>query len=177
MNSGKVGGGPVGGVAVQCVSDPMALGGMVTGLRQNVTITLTNGSAKVVTGNGAYHFPTATVRSGDSYNVQVMAQPPAAQCTVTGGMGTVGDGDVDGVDVSCESTAFYIGGTVSGLQGSGLQLSLAGQNVAVTGSSYTFPEPVLAEHGAGRGGLQGAVEPDADLHARQQLGQPHGGRQ
>ena len=87
------------------------------------------------------------VPSGAPYNVTVAAQPtgPAQQCDPTSNSGTVTNANVSSVQINCVTTEFSIGGTVSGLTGSGLQLQLNGGAVfgIAADGPYTFPTSLL----------------------------------
>ena len=57
----------------------------------------------------------------------VAQQPtsPAQTCVVAGGTGIVGTGDVTAVSVTCTTDTYALGGTASGLSGSGLVITNA----------------------------------------------------
>ncbi|MEM9533304.1 MAG: choice-of-anchor Q domain-containing protein, partial [Pseudomonadota bacterium] len=99
--------------------------------------------AQLVTGNGQVYL--GSLLAGDSYSVTVASQPtnPTQICTVTAGSGTVASADVT-VAVECVLATFAIGGTVSGLAGSGLSLRLNGQSDLAINSngSYTFASQI-----------------------------------
>src|SRR6516164_6565354 len=108
------------------------IGGTVTGLTGTGLVLQDNGSDSLtISGNGPFTFNTAV--SG-AYSVTVSTQPssPAQTCTVTNGSGTA-TANVNNVQVTCTAAAFTIGGTVSGLSGSGLVLQdNGGDNFSVT---------------------------------------------
>lgn len=63
------------------------------------------GDALTITANGTATFAT-NVASGAAYDITVLEQPngiPQQTCTITGGTGTVGDGPVTGIGVSCRA--------------------------------------------------------------------------
>jgi hypothetical protein len=99
-----------------------------------------------VSANGAFTFPTP-INSGASYVASVQTQPntPTQTCNVTSGAGTVGSANVTDIVVSCTTNTYTVGGSVSGLTGSGLVLSLnAGSqtlNIASNGA-FTFPTAI-----------------------------------
>ena len=74
----------------------------------------------------------------------MLTQPadPNQTCVVGNSSGTVGNADVTNVTVNCTSSSFTIGGTVDGLEGSGLVLELNGDNdLDIDGNgSFTFDE-------------------------------------
>ena len=145
--AGTVGDGPVSSVAVACTTNSYAVGGGVTGLAgSGLTLSVSGGAGLVVSANGSFAFPTK-LASGTAYGVTVTKQPsaPSQTCSVSAGSGTIEGADVTGVQVTCATNAYAVGGTVIGLQGSGLVLTdNGGDSLAVPGgaSSFTFKMPV-----------------------------------
>ena len=141
--SGNVGDGAVTSIVVNCSTSNFTVGGSVDGLAGSGLVLQNNGGDDLQVGaGGSFTFATA-VPSGAPYNVIVAAQPtgPAQVCTVTNGSGVVGGGQVTSIQVSCMTTEFSIGGTVSGLNGSGLVLQNNGaDNLAIaTNGPFVFP--------------------------------------
>jgi alpha-tubulin suppressor-like RCC1 family protein len=107
------------------------------------------GSNLTISANGSFSFPTQIAR-GTSYNVTVLTQPstPAQTCGVTNGYGGGLFGNVSNILVTCYTTltTYTIGGTVSGLSGSGLVLqNNSGNNLAISANgSFTFTTPVAS---------------------------------
>src|SRR5207237_214862 len=101
----------------------------------------------VIAGNGAFAF-TTPMENGASYALTVKTQPslPTQVCSVVNGTGTAGLDDVRNVQVSCSTTAFRVGGTVTGLAGSGLVLqNNAGDDLAISANgSFTFATPIAS---------------------------------
>ena len=128
-------------------SDMFTISGTVTGLNGTGLVLADNGEDNLaVTANGSFTFATK-IASGSAYAVTVKTQPtsPAQVCTVTGGSGTA-TANVTNVAVACTTTTYSIGGTVSGLSGTGLVLQdNGGDNLAVTANgSFTFPTKVAS---------------------------------
>ena len=101
------------------------VGGTVTGLSGSGLVLQSGGGANLpITASGAFTFATG-MPSGTSYAVTVKSSPtsPPQVCTVADGVGTIAATDVTNVTVTCEN-GFRVGGTVSGLQGSGLVLQV-----------------------------------------------------
>jgi 6-phosphogluconolactonase len=99
------------------------VGGTVTGLSGSGLVLQNGGGADLpISASGTFTF-NARVTSGTSYSVSVVAQPsaPAQDCSVANPSGTVAAADVTNVSVTC-ANAHTIGGTVSGLVGSGLEI-------------------------------------------------------
>ena len=149
-NTGTVSGGNVTSVAVNCAPTPTyTIGGTVSGLTASGLKLSLNGGAQtldVASGASSFQFANA-VANGIVYNVEISTQPSSQICSVSGGSGTVSGGDVTSIAVTCASIPTYtIGGTVSGLTGSGLKLSLNGNaqtlDVASGATSFQFANPV-----------------------------------
>jgi hypothetical protein len=108
----------------------------VTGLRHSYNgLTLRNngGDDLKVFGDGSATFKIA-VASGGAYAVTVSSQPtgPDQTCTVTNGSGTIGSANITDVAVDCPfPTAYAVGGTVTGLTGTGLGLQYNADNVSL----------------------------------------------
>ncbi len=100
------------------------IGGTVSGLENGASVILQNngGDSLTVTANGAFTFKTAVTGPTDAYAVTVLTQPttPNQICTVTNGSG-VATANVTNVAVTCV-LSYTLGGTVTGLVGSGLIL-------------------------------------------------------
>jgi hypothetical protein len=113
------------GIAVSCVTNPVTatVGGMVSGLVANSSVILQDngGDSLTITANGPFTFKTP-VTGADIYAVTVNTQPinPNQICTVTGGNGTA-TANVTSVAVNCV-LSYSIGGTVTGVVGTGLIL-------------------------------------------------------
>jgi peptidyl-prolyl cis-trans isomerase A (cyclophilin A) len=127
--------------------DPtFTVGGQVTGLRgTGLELTLGGGQSVTVDADGPFVFATQ-LADGARYTVTVLAQPgdPDQVCTVADGSGFVEGADVTDVAVTCQDL-FTIGGTVTGLAGTGLVLQQGGGDdlsLAADGA-FTFATPVV----------------------------------
>jgi 6-phosphogluconolactonase len=116
-----------------------SIGGTVTGLTGSGLVLQTNaGDVAPVPAAGAFTFANQ-LGSGAAYTVTVQMQPsaPAQTCIVTNGSGTVGTANITTVAVACSAAGTYtVGGTVSGLVGSGLTLAIC-THVAGPGGGLT----------------------------------------
>ena len=146
--TGIMGSANVTGVVVTCTTLGFTVGGTVTGLVGSGLV-LANGGAnqRAIFANGTFAF-TQPVQTGSAYDVTVVSQPtsPAQLCSVTGGSGTMGSANVTSVSVSCVTRSFAIGGTVSGLAGTGLVLrGVGGASLPITANgAFAFPSPVAS---------------------------------
>lgn len=148
--SGTVGGGDVASVVINCSTSNFTVGGSIDNLVGSGLVLQNNGAddVRIDSGNG-FTFPSA-VPSGANYNVAVAAQPtgPAQSCSVANGSGTVGGAPVTSVQISCVTTEFSIGGTVSGLNGSGLVLQNNGADSLAIASNGPFKFPTSLPSGS-----------------------------
>ena len=102
------------------------VGGSVTGLQGAGLVLQINGAGDLpVSANGAFTF-AGSMANGAAYDVTIRTQPanPAQTCAVSSGAGRITGANVSNVAVVCTtgSTAFTVGGAVTGLVGSGLVL-------------------------------------------------------
>lgn len=106
------------------------------------------GDDLAVTASGEVAFPTRAP-AGTAYAVSVARQPtsPWQTCAVTGGTGTMGAADA-ALAVTCATDRFEIGGTVTGLEGSGLVVSLNGTYDAALATTGAFTFAAALESGA-----------------------------
>ncbi|THB69344.1 MAG: hypothetical protein D6B28_11670 [Gammaproteobacteria bacterium] len=133
--------GDVSNIAVTC-TDSQPVSGTVAGLAEGATLSLvnSNGDQLVVTAGGAIEFG-AEVAEGADYEITVATQPttPNQICTVANASGTVADSAVTDIEITCVNS-YTIGGTISGLAGSGLVIqNNGGDNISVTeNGNFTF---------------------------------------
>jgi predicted transcriptional regulator len=135
-------------VVVTCTTNTYTVGGSVAGLVGTGLVLQDNGGNSLpVTANGAFVF-SAPVASGATYAVTVLTQPstPTQTCTVTAGTGTVAAANITTVAVTCTTNTYTIGGSTSGLAGTGLVLKdNGGNNLPVTANgAFVFSAPVAS---------------------------------
>jgi 6-phosphogluconolactonase (cycloisomerase 2 family) len=122
------------------------IGGTVSGLTGSGLVLADNGGDNLTVAANATSFTFATpLAAGAAYAVTVATQPTGQTCTVAGGSGTVASSNVTTVAVTCASGTFTVGGTISGLTGSGLVLQDNGGDnltVAANATTFTFATPV-----------------------------------
>jgi 6-phosphogluconolactonase (cycloisomerase 2 family)/chitodextrinase len=125
------------------------VGGTVSGLTGSGLVLRNNDSNNLaVAANGVFTF-TTPIASGATYAVTVLTQPssPAQTCTVSNGTGTVASANITNVAITCASGQFTVGGTISGLTASGLNIRNNGGAalaISVGATSFTFPTPVAS---------------------------------
>ena len=123
------------------------IGGSVSGLA-GTGLMLQNNSGDNLPVNASatkFTFPTP-ITSGSAYKVSVMAQPtsPIQNCAIASGSGTA-NADITTVSVACTTVTYTVGGTISGLVGTGLVLqNNNGDNMPVTANAtgFTFLTPL-----------------------------------
>jgi subtilisin-like proprotein convertase family protein len=131
-------------------------GGNVATFSVGVTVSSVSGSGMVLQLNGAgnlsvpasgFYTFSNRLASGTPYNVTVFQFPasPTQACAVSNGSGTVAVSNITNVSVTC-TTGFTIGGTVTGMSGTGLVLqNNGGGNLSIPGDGpFTFPAPVVS---------------------------------
>ncbi|MGB9404414.1 MAG: kelch repeat-containing protein [Candidatus Acidiferrales bacterium] len=125
-------------------SGTVTIGGTVVSLSGSGLVLQDNGGDNLtITMNGAFTFPTP-LATGSAYTVTVLTQPlnPTQICTVANGTGTA-TANVGNIIVTC-SAPVTVGGSVSGLDGTGLVLQdNGGSNLSITmNGAFTFATPV-----------------------------------
>jgi hypothetical protein len=136
---------PVTIITVNCVASTTGsytVNGSISGLTSSGLVLQLNGAGNMTVASGAnsFSFPSALV-TGTTYAVTVLTQPPAPKqtCVVANGSGTIGNANVADVAITCTTDTFTIGGTVTGLTGTGMLLQLNTANdLAVSTAAFTF---------------------------------------
>ena len=146
--TGTVGDSNVTNVAISCVTSAFTIGGTVTGLAGTGLVLRNSGGEELsIRGDGGFTF-LAAVPSDSSYEVTVVASPaqPSQRCTVANGTGAVADSSITNVEVTCATSSFTVGGTVTGLAGAGLVIQdNRGDDLAISGDGdFTFETPVAS---------------------------------
>lgn len=124
----------------------LTVGGNVSGYEGSGLVLRNNGGDDLsISGNGAFTFATSLI-DGSDYAVAVSTQPhdPVQICSVSNGSGTLSGANVTNVSVSCSTETFTVGGTVSGLEGSGLVLQINGaDDLSISrNGEFTFGAPL-----------------------------------
>ena len=124
------------------------IGGAITGLTGSGLVLQLNGGSNLPVNPNATAFTFVTqLAVGAMYNVSVLTQPtsPSQTCTVSNGSGNIGSANVASISISCATNSFTVGGTVSGLTGTGLVLRNNGNDLPVNASGpFTFTTPILS---------------------------------
>ncbi|MBW0432396.1 hypothetical protein HGB47_02075 [Leptospira yasudae] len=147
-DSGLIAGANITNVAVSCSTSSFTIGGSVSGLSGSGLVLKNNGSDPIsISSNGSFSFP-ASIASGSTYNVTVSQDPssPTQTCSVTNNNGTVSSSNITNVAVSCSTSSFTIGGSVSNVIGNGLVLKNNGADpISISASgSFTFSTSIAS---------------------------------
>jgi hypothetical protein len=91
----------------------------------------------------------AELSPGDTFTVSDPTLPssPSQNCSVSGGEGEVGSGNITGIIVNCGANTFTVGGNVSGLEGTLTLLNNGGDALPLPASfagEYTFSTPLTS---------------------------------
>jgi uncharacterized repeat protein (TIGR03803 family) len=125
------------------------LGGTIRGLTADGLV-LANGGAALVIASGAmtFTFPTA-IGAGTHFAVSVTSAPIGLTCSVANGTGAMGASNVTQVVVTCSDRAYSLGGTISGLTGSGLVLANDSDRVTIAPGATAFSLPSAVAFSSG----------------------------
>lgn len=133
----------VSNVSVTC-SQLYSIGGTIKGLTGPGLVLQDNGGDNLAVNANATSFTFATpLASGSAYSITVLTQPTGENCVVTNGNGTA-KANVTNASVVC-TQLYAVGGTITGLHGSGLVLQdNGGSNLTVgaNATSYSFATPL-----------------------------------
>lgn len=144
--SGAVPAANVTSVGLACSPNNYPVGVNVTGLAAGQTLTVSDGSSLSVTANGNTNFATP-LAYGSTYSVSITGQPTTQVCSITSGGTnlTVGTANNVATSITC-STAYNVGGTVTGLNGNIVLSDGSSQTVSLTtgASAFTFAQRYAA---------------------------------
>ncbi|MDH4235096.1 MAG: hypothetical protein OEV15_08190, partial [Gallionella sp.] len=141
---GGGGGGGSGGATP--VATTYTIGGTVTGLTGTGLVLQNNGGDNLsISADGSFTF--ATPQASGTYQLTVLTQPSGQFCSVNPNSVTVSAANITTVAVTCaaSSNTYTIGGTVTGLTGTGLVLlNNTGNNLTVSpgATTFTFSTPL-----------------------------------
>ena len=130
-STGTVGTANVTSITVTCTTSTYSIGGTVSGLSGTVVLQDNGGDDLTVSANGAFAFATK-LATGTPYNVTVKTNPSGQTCSVTNSTGTVGTANVTSITVTCTTSTYSIGGTVSGLSGTVVLQDNGGDDLTVS---------------------------------------------
>jgi hypothetical protein len=137
-------------IMVDCMAASYTVGGTLFGLpaAKSVTITDNGGNDLTLDTNGMFAF-TQMIASGSPYLVEIKTQPSGTVCSVSAGMGIVGNDNVMTILVNCAMNTFTIGGVppgggVTGLDGTVKLLDNGTDMLSVAANgAFAFPTPIV----------------------------------
>jgi hypothetical protein len=146
--SGTVAAANITGVVVTCVTNTYSVGGAISGLAGVGLVLQDNATDDLGAGaSSAFTFPTK-IASGKAYAVTVKSQPtsPSQTCTPTTASGTITNAAVTNVAVTCITNTYSVGGTVTGLVGTGMILEdNSADDLTISGNgSFTFATAIAS---------------------------------
>lgn len=144
--TGIVVAGNVSNISVACSNNVFNVTVGVSGLATGTLVLQDNGGDNLsILGDGSFNF-NAPLASNANYNVTILAQPAGANCVVSNGSGAIGSSNVTSVAVTCVTTAFSIGGSVSGLGAATITLQDNGADTLMISANggFTFASPIAS---------------------------------
>lgn len=132
-----------------------SVSGAVNGLAMNGLILTNNGDTVTLDAPASDFVFPRRLRTDTAYNVSISRHPgdlaQSQLCTVVGGNGSIGNGDVGGVQVNCANAAtMKVSVPAGGLQGTGLiLLNNGGDPLTINGpiasaTDFAFKTPLIA---------------------------------
>ena len=146
--SGTVAAADIAGVVVTCITNTYSVGGAINGLAGVGLVLQDNATDDLgASASGTFTFPIK-IASGKAYAVTAKSQPtsPSQTCTPTTASGTITNAAITNVAVTCITNTYTVGGTVSGLVGSGLVLQdNSGDDLTISGNgSFAFATAIAS---------------------------------
>lgn len=148
--TGTLGSANITNVVVTCTTNTYSIGGSVTGLTGAGLVLQDNAGNDLAVAAGSSTFTFSTpIASGANYQVTLKTQPtvPTQSCAVTAATGKVVSSNITNVVVTCTTTTYTVGGSISGLTASGLVLENNAADdltVPATSTSFTFATKVAS---------------------------------
>ena len=148
--TGTLGSANITNVVVTCTTNTYSIGGSVIGLTGAGLVLQDNAGNDLAVAAGSSTFTFSTpIASGANYQVTLKTQPtvPTQSCAVTAATGKVVSSNITNVVVTCTTTTYTVGGSISGLTASGLVLENNAADdltVPATSTSFTFATKVAS---------------------------------
>jgi hypothetical protein len=136
----------VSSIDITCSPILHSIGGKIIGLSAAGLVLQNNGADHLMLAANATTFQfVSPIADGGGYAVTVFTQPVGLTCSVSNGVGTHVHADISSIQVTCNPTAFSIGGTISSLSAGGLVLRNNGGDdlsLAAHSTAFEFATPV-----------------------------------
>jgi hypothetical protein len=138
-------------ISVMCSANTHTISGTLTGLTTTGLVLRNNGADNLAVVANATTFQFATpVAAGGGYDVTAFVQPAGLTCTVSDGVGSNVTANIGSVHIACSAITYTVGGTISGLTGSGLVLqNNNGDDLSIAANATTFEFATPVAHGGG----------------------------
>lgn len=146
--AGTMGTSDITGIAVTCANRDFTLGGTVNGLSSSGLVLANGGELLPVPTNSTSFVFATPVTFSTNYAVTVATQPVGMTCSVSAGSATMPAASVTDVAIVCSTQSYSVGGTISGLTGTGLVLANGSDTLPVSANATTFTFPTAVAFGA-----------------------------
>jgi RNase P/RNase MRP subunit p29 len=139
------------GITVVCNAITHTIAGTISGLTTNGLVLRNNGSDDLTIAANATSFQFVTpVAAGGGYNVTAFAQPSGLTCSISNGVGSNVNTAIHNINIACSATTLTVGGTITGLTGSGLVLqNNGGDNLSIAANATAFEFATPVAYGGG----------------------------
>ncbi|KHA80315.1 MULTISPECIES: hypothetical protein [Janthinobacterium] len=114
------------------------LQGQVVGLAKDGLILLNDGESLPIPAGQASFVFTKLVKNDDRYNITIAQQPKGAVCTIINGVGKASSYSVTTAQVNCQTNAYPLSGTVTGLTADGLRLVMGPNGTTLLAGATTY---------------------------------------
>ncbi len=134
-------------VNIICVTEVYSIGGSVTGLSTDNSVTLAlNGDLEylVVDDNQSFSFVNDLL-DGSNYEVEISSNSANQRCSIANGKGIFMGVNVTDIEVSCKVPQFFVGGFVAGLIDDNfmvLQLNMGNDLTIIEEGAFVFMSPL-----------------------------------
>jgi hypothetical protein len=135
-------------IEITCSDMAYSLGGTAAGVTSAGLVLAEGGDKYAVPANATRFTLPAAVAYGSGYTVSVEAEPQGLTCTISDGTGTMPASAVTNVGVTCASTSYTLGGSISGLKTSGLVLTDGMDELPVSANAAQFSMPNALAYGS-----------------------------
>lgn len=126
------------------------LAGQIFGLTKSglVLENRSNGDTKEIPAYSSTFIMDKRVDNDESFDIQVKTQPTGAVCTPRFNRGRTGAYSIQSIEINCVTNTYQLGGTISGLTGTGLVLINGDDQLTVTPGATTFVMPKKVPDGS-----------------------------
>jgi hypothetical protein len=87
------------------------------------------------------------INAGASYGVSIASQPIGLTCSISNASGTMSSSGITNVSVNCSPISYSVGGSISGLNASGLILQNGSDTLSIGSGSNSFTLPTALAYG------------------------------